>query len=174
MFLPPLMAVGIGAMFMGGLTRNNPENLPSTMEGRAAPTLVLSALGDLPLLTTEALLKPEVKLVNFWASWCAPCRVEHPNIVVLADLGLPVYGVNYKDQDAKALKFLQELGNPYTAVGSDPEGREAIDYGVYGIPETFIIDAKGQIVLRFAGPITQRALANTILPAIKRAQDGAE
>lgn len=171
MILPPLIFVGLGALFMVGLWRDDVNSLPSTLQGKTAPALNVNLLGDLPLLTNAALMKPEVKLVNFWASWCAPCRVEHPNLQKLSDLGLPVYGVNYKDLDDKGLKFLNELGNPYTLVGTDPLGREAINWGVYGIPETFVIDAAGKIVLRFAGPITQRAMASTILPAIRKAQE---
>ena len=169
--LPPLIFLGLGALFMVGLNRDDVSSLPSTLEGQQAPSLAVKSLGELPVITEAALRKPEVKLVNFWASWCAPCRAEHPNLQVLSELGLPIYGVNYKDQDAKGLKFLNELGNPYTAVGTDALGREAINWGVYGIPETFVVDANGRIILRFAGPITRRALTATILPAIKKAQN---
>jgi len=169
--LPPLIFLGLGSLFFVGLKRDDVNALPSTMEGRQVPALNVLPLGDLPTFTAEDLIKPEVKLVNFWASWCAPCRVEHPNLRTLAGLGVPIYGVNYKDKDDKGLKFLAELGNPYASVGKDQQGREAINWGVYGIPETFVIDGKGKIVLRFAGPITKRQLADTILPAIKKAQE---
>ena len=111
-----------------------------------------------------------VKLVNYWASWCAPCRVEHPNLEKLARDGITIYGVNYKDKADNALNFLKELGNPYAALGADESGRMALDWGVYGVPETYVIDGKGNIVLRFAGPITERVMQTTILPAIEAAR----
>lgn len=171
MVLPLFIAVGLAGLFFGGLFRDNPDELPSTMIGRAAPALTTTPLGDLPPLTGEALQKPEVKLVNFWASWCTPCRAEHPNLSQITALGIPLYGVNYKDNPANARGFLAELGNPYTAIGADVTGRTAIDWGVYGVPETFVIDGSGKIVLRFAGPITQRSLKTDILPAIQDAMN---
>lgn len=111
----------------------------------------------------------QVKLVNYWASWCAPCRAEHPNLVALADEGLPIYGINYKDDPDKALAFLAELGNPYKAVSADDTGRTAIDWGLYGVPETYVLAGDGTVILRFAGPITQRSLEDTIRPAIAEA-----
>jgi cytochrome c biogenesis protein CcmG/thiol:disulfide interchange protein DsbE len=111
-----------------------------------------------------------VKLVNFWASWCAPCRVEHPKLEELAAEGLPIYGVNYKDEPDKALAFLAELGDPYAGIGADAGGRMGLDWGLYGVPETFVIDGDGTVVLRFAGPITQSVLDTTIRPAIEAAQ----
>ncbi len=111
-----------------------------------------------------------MKLVNYWASWCAPCRVEHPTLEELAAEGVPIYGINYKDDPAKALAFLAELGNPYVAMGADASGRTALDWGVYGVPETFVIDGDGTVILRFAGPITGSVLEKTIRPALAAAQ----
>jgi cytochrome c biogenesis protein CcmG/thiol:disulfide interchange protein DsbE len=111
-----------------------------------------------------------VKLVNFWASWCAPCRVEHPVLEDLAADGLPIIGVNYKDDPEKALGFLAELGDPYTAVGADPEGRTGLDWGLYGVPETFVIDSDGTVLLRHPGPITRDVLDRRIMPAIDEAR----
>jgi cytochrome c biogenesis protein CcmG/thiol:disulfide interchange protein DsbE len=108
--------------------------------------------------------------VNYWASWCAPCRVEHPNLEALADEGLTIYGINYKDDPRNAEAFLEELGDPYAAIGSDSSGRTAIDWGLYGVPETYVIDGEGRVVLRFAGPVTQRALETRIRPAIEAAK----
>lgn len=170
MVLPPLIFVGLAALFMSGLDRDDPNALPSTLKNRPAPVIEIAALGDLIPLTDADLRKPEVKLVNFWASWCQPCRAEHPNLETLKQMGIPVYGVNYKDDAANALKFLAELGNPYAASGQDENGRQAINWGVYGVPETYVIDANGTILLRFPGPITARILKDIILPAIEKAQ----
>ncbi|HBN29791.1 MAG TPA: DsbE family thiol:disulfide interchange protein [Rhodobacteraceae bacterium] len=167
--LVPVVAIGVILMFTFGLGRDDPNALPSTLEGRLAPALVTTVLGDLPLIQDKDLRADGVKLVNYWASWCQPCRAEHPNLMALKDMGIPIYGVNYKDESPKGLKFLSDLGNPYTAVGQDAAGRQAIDWGVYGVPETFVIDGKGKILLRFPGPITSRVLQETILPLIAKA-----
>jgi cytochrome c biogenesis protein CcmG/thiol:disulfide interchange protein DsbE len=112
--------------------------------------------------------KGDLKLVNFWASWCGPCRVEHPNLTELAKNGLPVIGLNYKDNDANALGFLQELGNPYIGVSSI-DGRQSLEWGVYGVPETFLVDGNGTILFRAAGPITQRVIREQLIPAMNTA-----
>lgn len=170
MVLPPLIFLGLAALFANGMGRDDPNSLPSTLTNRPAPEIVVTKLGDLPLLTDADLRKNEVKLVNFWASWCAPCRAEHPNLETIRSFGVPIYGVNYKDQPEKALKFLAELGNPYRAAGQDDTGRQAINWGLYGVPETYVIDKEGKILLRFPGPITARVLQDTIMPAIEAAQ----
>lgn len=105
----------------------------------------------------EELADGEVKLVNFWASWCAPCRAEHEYLMAFAEEGIPIYGINYKDEPVNGRKFLDDLGNPFTAVVSDESGRTGIDWGLYGVPETFVVDGDGVIVKRFAGPITGRS-----------------
>ena len=166
--LAPVLAVGLILMFTFGLGRNDPDALPSALEGRMAPVLETTPLAVLPQVLDSDLRTGGVKLVNFWASWCAPCRAEHPNLTALSEKGLPIYGVNYKDEPEKALKFLEELGNPYAAIGQD-SGRQAINWGVYGVPETFVLDAKGTILLRFPGPITERVMRETILPLITTA-----
>ncbi|MFK7938066.1 MAG: DsbE family thiol:disulfide interchange protein [Roseovarius sp.] len=169
MVLPPLIFFGMAVLFFVGMQRDNPDALPSALEGRAAPAVALDTLGQLELFEDAALRSGGVKLVNFWASWCAPCRVEHPNLQTLADEGVMIYGVNYKDDASNALGFLSELGNPYAATGADVGGRMALNWGLYGVPETYVLDGDGTIVLRFAGPITQRILDSTIRPAIAAA-----
>ena len=151
---------------------DDPRALPSTREGGSVPALTLAEFRGDPPFSVEDLAKGDVVLVNFWASWCAPCRVEHPHLTALAEEGIVIYGVNYKDQPGNALKFLDELGDPYTAIGSDQTGRMALDWGLYGVPETYVIDADGRVVLRFPGPITQRVMDSQIRPAIERAQGG--
>ena len=169
LFLPPVVFAGVAALFMAGMERDNPEGLPSAYAGKAAPALQVTALGTGPLLTDALLRAPGVKLVNFWASWCAPCRAEHPRLTEIAGMGVPVYGVNYKDKAADALGLLEELGNPFAAMGADGSGRMGLDWGLYGVPETFVIDGSGTVVLRFAGPITKQDMERTILPAIAAA-----
>ena len=170
MIAPPAIFAGLALLFYVGMQRENPNALPSALKGKQAPAVVLGQLGQIKLFDDSMLREDGVKLVNYWASWCVPCRVEHPNLVALANEGIKIYGVNYKDTDVKALKFLEEFKSPYTMGGKDPRGKMAINWGVYGIPETFVIDSKGNIVLRFAGPITQRMLESQIRPAIAAAQ----
>ncbi len=170
MILPPLIFAGLAAMFYLGMQRDDPDGLPSVRIGRETPPVVLTALGPGAPFDDAALRAPGVKIVNYWASWCAPCRVEHPHLMALAAEGLPVYGINYKDDPEKALAFLAELGNPYAAMGADASGRTAIDWGVYGVPETYVIDGNGTVLHRLAGPITSMSLENQIRPAIEAAR----
>jgi len=171
MIAPPLIFAGLAAMFFFGMMRSDPDSLPSARVGQVAPALTVVPL-DGPPISDAVLREPGVKLVNFWASWCAPCRVEHPNLAALAREGVVIHGINYKDDPVKALAFLQELGNPYVTLGADDKGRTALDWGVYGVPETYVIDGAGKIVLRFPGPITERVLRETIRPAMAQAVAG--
>lgn len=168
--IPVVVFSVFAGLALSGMFRDDPEALPSAREGQIAPELTLGALQSKPAFDAASLSAPGVKLVNFWASWCAPCRVEHPILELLADEGLAIYGINYKDDPAKALSFLEELGDPYVGIGTDERGRTALDWGVYGVPETYVVDGEGRVVLRFAGPITQRALEERIRPAIEAAQ----
>jgi cytochrome c biogenesis protein CcmG/thiol:disulfide interchange protein DsbE len=169
MIAPPLIFVVLAGLFYVGMNREDPRSLPSAIAGNPAPAVVLGDLAGLPGFDDASLRAPGVKLVNYWASWCAPCRAEHPNLSKLAGEGVTIYGINYKDDPVKALGFLEELGNPYLGIGTDESGRTALDWGLYGVPETYVIDSDGIIVLRFAGPITERVLDETIRPAIATA-----
>ena len=171
MILPPLIFALLAGVFAFGMMREDPDSLPSAMIGRDAPGVAASVLAEKPAFSDETLRDGQVKLVNFWASWCAPCRVEHPNLQALADEGIPIYGVNYKDRAADALGFLEELGDPYTGLITD-EGRMALNWGVYGVPETYVIDGNGTVLARVAGPVTQRTLESTIRPALEKAAGG--
>lgn len=169
MIAPPAIFLALAALFYVGMFREDRDALPSAREGQSAPAVEVTALPGKTLFGDADLRDGAVKLVNYWASWCGPCRVEHPNLDLLAAEGVPIYGVNYKDDPAKALAFLDELGDPYVAIGADAGGRMALDWGLYGVPETYVIAGDGTVVLRFAGPITTRVLEETIRPAIKRA-----
>lgn len=170
MILPLVAAGGFFAMALWGMKRENPDVLPSTLIGQPAAAVQMVALGDLPVFSEADFADGRVKIVNFWASWCAPCRAEHPNLLRLKGEGLPVYGVNYKDDPEAALAFLSELGDPFERVGADDSGRMGIDWGIYGVPESFVIDGDGRVLLRFPGPITERALDAEIRPALAKAK----
>ena len=166
MIAPPAIFLAFVVMAGFGMMRDDPDALPSARKGQTAPPVVLTQLGDKPLFDDATLRTGGIKLVNIWASWCAPCRVEHPNLEKLSQEGVRIYGVNFKDDPAKALAFLEELGDPYVAVGADESGRTAIDWGAYGVPETFVIDGSGTILLRHAGPVTQRVVDDIIRPVL--------
>jgi cytochrome c biogenesis protein CcmG/thiol:disulfide interchange protein DsbE len=177
-FLVPLAVfAALAAVFLIRLEAGGDrEAVPSALVGRPAPQF------DLPPLQGVALpglkgsdLKGRVTVVNVFASWCGPCRIEHPQLVELAKDGrIQVVGINYKDVTANALRFLDELGNPYAAIGVDGNGRTAIDWGVYGVPETFIVDANGIVRHKHIGPIDPGELDASIRPAIEAALNPAE
>ncbi|PTQ74554.1 DsbE family thiol:disulfide interchange protein [Celeribacter persicus] len=168
--LPLVFFAGLAGLFIFGMGREDAQQLPSSQIGRDAPSIAtVTPLGDLPPLTDEMLRDGKVKLVNYWASWCAPCRAEHPQLEALSGEGVTIYGINYKDEAANALKFLGDLGNPYAAIGQDEPGRTALEWGVYGVPETYIIDGEGKIAYRFAGPITAEIAEKYIRPEIAKA-----
>jgi len=172
LILPPVLLAGFVAFVAVGNFRDDRENLPSARAGHAAPVVALEQLEDLPLFTDAMLRSGEVVLVNFWASWCPPCRAEHPLIEELAAEGITVLGVNYRDQPDRAMDFLDELGNPYAAIGADPRARMGLDWGVVGLPETFVIDGGGNILMRHAGPITAEVVEQRLRPAMARAGGG--
>ena len=170
--LPPVLFAGLAILFYTGMGRDGQGEFQSTREGGPAPAVAVTPLGDKPLLEDAMLREGGPKLVNYWASWCAPCRVEHPFLVELGAQGIPIYGINFKDPQDKALGFLEELGDPYAAIGADTEGRMALNWGVYGVPETYVIDGDGTVILRFAGPITEEVYQSRILPALEQAGAG--
>ncbi|MEL6478201.1 MAG: DsbE family thiol:disulfide interchange protein [Pseudomonadota bacterium] len=170
MFIPLLTALLMLSTFLLGLGRDNVRDLPSALIDKPVPEFALSPLmPDAPGLSTEDLKTSGVKLVNIWASWCGPCRAEHPFLNGLAKQGITVHGINYKDQPDNARAFLAELGDPYTLIGADQSGRAGIEWGVYGVPETFVIDGAGRVVYKHIGPINPGDVTGKILPAIETA-----
>ena len=174
MIAPLVIFAGFAGLALVGLGRDNPNELPSALQGKAAPAVAVTPLGNGAPFTDADLRAGEVSLVNYWASWCAPCRVEHPNLEELAESGVTIYGVNYKDKPGNALGFLEELGNPYTAMGADAQGRMALDWGVYGVPETFVIGADGRVAYKHIGPVSEATLTGTILPLVGELRRQAE
>lgn len=170
-FLLPLLVFAVIAVWVAVplLTGGDPSDLPSALIDRPAPDFDLPPLpGDRPGLA-RADLTGQVALVNVFASWCVPCLAEHPILTRLAEEeGVPLFGINYKDAPADAVAWLSDHGNPYRRIGVDFEGRAGIDWGVYGVPETFVIDADGRIRFRHAGPITPTLANETLLPLIRR------
>lgn len=172
--IPPVIFLGLAGLFYFGLTRPDSSFLPSMMIGREAPALIkVEQLREDPAPTDADLRASGVKLVNFWASWCAPCRAEHPILMGMAEDGVNIIGLNYKDQPDNALAFLEELDDPFAKIGTDRAGRTGLEWGVYGIPETFVIDGNGKVLYRHPGPLTQRVLEERIYPAMAAAAETA-
>lgn len=178
---PVLIFAGLVLMFTFALHKGDPSKLPSALVGRPAPPLDLAPLEGLvgvagrpvPGTHADAFKTGRVSVVNFWASWCVPCVEEHPLLVRLAARGdVALYGVNYKDQAANARRFLGRHGNPFKAVGVDANGRAAVDWGVYGMPETFVVDGRGIIVYKHVGQLTPAALDGLVIPAVLAAAKG--
>ena len=167
----PLFVFLVIGVFLGiGLTLN-PREVPSPLIGKPVPEFSLPPVKGRTLGLSGADLKGEVSLVNVFASWCVACREEHPVLTQLSKTGIvPIHGLNYKDKPDDAQTWLNELGDPYRRTGADISGRVAIDWGVYGVPETFVIDRNGRIAHKHIGPITPQALNETILPLIKKLQ----
>jgi cytochrome c biogenesis protein CcmG/thiol:disulfide interchange protein DsbE len=162
-----LAAVFAVYLWQVGVGGKNISVLPSALIDKPAPQFDLPPIdGNGPGFATRD-LKGEVVLVNVWASWCPPCRQEHPVLMRLATEGVLIYGINYKDEPADARRFLAELGNPFKRIGADRSGRTAIDWGVYGYPETFAIDRSGRIRYRHVGPILPPDLESKIYPLLR-------
>ena len=166
-FVPLFLFVALAVLLAIGLTLN-PREIPSPLIGKLVPEFSLPPVKGRVLGLSSADLKGEVSLVNVFASWCTACRAEHPLFMELKEKGIvPIHGLNYKDRPADAEQWLNELGDPYTRTGADIDGRVAIDWGVYGVPETFVIDRTGRIAHKVIGPLTPQLLQDKVLPLIR-------
>lgn len=160
--LVAFLAVGLGL---------NPREVPSPLIGKPAPNFSLAVLHEPSKLTQPQDMLGKVWLLNVWATWCGACRDEHPLLMDLAGKGIvPIYGLDYKDNSMQALVLLRQMGNPYQITAFDADGKVGIDYGVYGVPETYVIDRLGIIRYKLVGPVTQELLDNKILPLVKELQ----
>jgi cytochrome c biogenesis protein CcmG/thiol:disulfide interchange protein DsbE len=169
--LPVLVFAGIAVYLGVGLTRD-PHTLPSAMIDQPAPEFDLAGLGGKPGLAKRD-LEGQVTLVNFFASWCGPCRIEHPMLMRLAEEGkVRLDGIAYKDKPEDSLRFLGQLGDPYRRIGVDRDGRVAIDFGVYGVPETYVIDKQGRIRYRQVGPLSVEDWEKKVAPLLKELSRG--
>lgn len=170
-FLLPLVIFLIVVGFLGVGLNLDPREVPSPLVGKPAPVFNLPRLDNPEKMISNKDMLGQVWLFNVWASWCGACRDEHPVLVALSKSGVvPVYGMDYKDTQQEAQQWLKEGGNPYVASAMDADGRVGIDYGVYGVPETYVIDKAGVIAYKQIGPITEEALRDKILPLVKRLQ----
>ncbi len=175
--VPVLGFAAVAGLFAMALQKGDPSKLPSALIGRPAPVVTLAPVegllrggAPLPGFATADLAPGRPAIVNFWASWCVPCVEEHPQLVALSKrTGVALYGINHKDQPAAARRFLDRYGNPFLAVGADANGRAAIEWGVYGMPETFIVDGQGRVAYKHVGPISPEVLETRILPALVKA-----
>ncbi len=170
LFVLPLAAfAAIAGWFVIGLGRD-PSTIPSALIDKPVPSFILppvAGIGTAGLTTAD--LSGKVSLVNVFASWCAPCKVEHPLLMRLGrEKRVAVLGISHKDNAADSRRFLEQLGNPYAAIGWDQDGRVSIDWGVYGVPETFVVDRRGHIRHRHVGALTEEILAKTLMPLVAR------
>ena len=167
-FIVPLALFVVLALFLWRGLSLNPREVPSPLIGKPAPAFALPKLGEPGTTIKREDLLGKVWVLNVWASWCAPCREEHPLVIAFAKRsGVPVYGLNYKDQTAAATGWLAQLGNPYAATLVDADGRVGIDWGVYGVPETFVVDKAGIIRYKHIGPLNEEAIRTKLEPLVK-------
>ncbi len=169
MVLPPVLCLGLAGMFYVGMQRENPDDLPSVLIGKPAPVVPGEALPGVAGLTDADLRTGEVTVVNFWASWCPPCRAEHPVLLEMQARGVRVAGVNMMDKAEDATAYLAEEGNPFFAVGFDPKGRDRVEWGVTAPPETFIVGGDGTVLFRFIGPLVGTDYEARFVPALEAA-----
>lgn len=168
-FLIPMGIFLVLVLFLGAGLKLDPKEVPSPLIGKPAPAFALARLDDPAQTIRRDDLLGQVWMLNVWASWCVACREEHPLLVEFAKSKmLPIYGLNYKDKPAAGQKWLADFGNPYKASLSDLDGRVGIDFGVYGVPETFIIDRQGVVRFKQIGPVTPEVIRTKIEPLVRQ------
>ena len=166
-FLPLLVLIGLVVLFVFGL-QNDPRLVPSPFIGKPVPEFTLPRLDQPATMVKSSELKGATSLINIWATWCIPCRQEHPLLMDLAkESDVKIFGLNYKDISSDAIIWLAQLGNPYDLTLVDEDGRAGIDLGVYGVPETFVVDRDGIIQYKHVGPLTDEIMDELIIPMIK-------
>ena len=170
LLLPLVLFFGLVLAFAVRLDRD-PSKIPSALIGKSVPVFSLPPVKGRELELSNSDLNGEVSLVNIFASWCVACREEHPLLMQLkAGRAMPVHGLNYKDEPDNAARWLNSMGDPYTRTGADRDGRVAIDWGVYGVPETFVVSRDGRIAYKHIGPLTAKDLEGTVLPLVRKLQ----
>ncbi len=169
MIAPPLIFAGFVALAAVGMLTGDDE-LEAARVGQVAPPMVAASVTGFPRANAEDFARGEITLVNFWASWCPPCRAEHPRLLELEAQGVPIIGVNFRDKESAAAAYLEEADNPFVAVPYDPDGRAAFDWGVTAPPETFILDGEGKVLYRFIGPLVGSDFEQRFLPEFEKAK----
>src|ERR1700730_508470 len=175
-FLLPMAAfVALIVLFAFGLDpKRDIHALPSPLIGKPAPEFALTDVLDASRSVSNATFKGQVYVLNVWASWCLPCRQEHQALLAISQQHVvPIIGLDYMDEREKAKQWLEQLGNPYSAVAYDTDGRTAIDWGVYGAPETYLVASPGRVIFKFISPMTQEVWEKEFLPRINAARSGA-
>ena len=168
LLVPLFVFLSLVVILAIGFQLEDPHKLPSVLIDRPFPEFSMRELHDAERTVTQNDFKGQVSLVNVWATWCPNCVIEHPQLTAIAESGVPLYGVNYNDVDEKAKRWLQRYGNPFTLNIVDDEGKLGIDLGVYGAPETFVLDKNGVIQYKHIGEVTQRDWLQTIKPLIEK------
>jgi cytochrome c biogenesis protein CcmG, thiol:disulfide interchange protein DsbE len=167
--IPVALFLALGAVFLTQLrSGKQASDIESVLVGQQVPTVALAAVTgrDGAAFDSANLKTGTPSVVNFWATWCAPCKIEHPQLLALQARGIAVHGVLYRDKSDKAVAYLKDMGDPFMMLGDDPKGLTGIDFGITGVPETFVIDGAGKVVLRFQGPLDEDSINRQILPAL--------
>ena len=171
LLIPPAVFAGLAGLFFAGMMRENPGELPSVLIGKTPPGLPTQAVPGTDAFDPALFDAGEITIVNFWASWCPPCRAEHPTLLALQNEGYRIVGANFRDIEANAADYLRDDGNPFIATSFDPRGGMAIDWGVTAPPETFIVGPDGTILNRFIGPLVGSDYEQRFVPMLEAAKN---
>lgn len=169
---PLILFLGLAAVFLSQLSSGKQASeIESVLVGQEVPAVALPSVAgrEGAGFETSALKTGQPSVVNFWATWCAPCKIEHPHLLALKARGVTVHGVLYRDKAGAAIDYLKEMGDPFTMLGDDAKGLTGIEFGITGVPETFVVDGQGKVVLRFQGPLDEDSINRQILPALNAA-----